>query len=193
MPEKGIDRKRLREHFRKRWAIYLIGAVVLCFLNHLVYTVTRPGYSEEQTFKLMLVNIELQLNEEDLLEAVQAVDGNICDAEVVPLAGVTSEDPTSVMLLSTQLVSAFGDVYYTDAAGLEVLLERHACLSLEIEAPQGWKLAYRVDPESGEEFAAALERADGGGFLIVASNGTKVESTLNLLPVLAEKIMEVET
>lgn len=193
MPEKGIDRKRLREHFRRLWAVYLIGAVALCFLNHLIYTVTRPSYSEEQTFKLMLVNVELQIDEEELLEAVRTMDGDIRAAEVVSLAGVVVEDPTSVMLLSTQLVSGFGDMYYTDAAGLEVLINRRACLPLEIEAPQGWTLAYRVDPESGEEFAAALERADGSEFLTVASNGTNVESTLKLLPILAEKILEGET
>lgn len=193
MPEKGIDRKRLREHFRRLWAVYLIGTVALCFLNHLIYMITRPSYSEEQTFKLMLVNVELQIDEEGLLKVVRTIDGDIHAAEAVSLAGVAAEDPTSVMLLSTQLVSGFGDMYYTDATGFEVLMNRRACLPLEIEAPQGWTLAYCVDSESGEEFAAALERADGSGFLMVASNGTNVESTLKLLPILAEKILEVET
>ena len=34
MPEEKITRQQVRDHFRRLWAMYLIGALALCFLNH---------------------------------------------------------------------------------------------------------------------------------------------------------------
>ena len=48
MPETGLSPNRIREHLRRRWYIYLIGAVLLCFLNNLIFTVTSdvPGETD---------------------------------------------------------------------------------------------------------------------------------------------------
>lgn len=150
MPEGKINRQRVQDHFRRLWAVYLIGAVALCFLNHLVFTVTRPGYSEAETLKIMLVNADVFLSEDEVLSNVEHLGFRA--VETLELS-VAPEDETSRMLLITQLVSGDGDIYITDTAGLDVLREREACRSVQ-ELPNGLHLA-AVNAEAKVE--AALE------------------------------------
>ena len=150
MPEGKITRQRVRDHFRRLWAVYLIGAVALCFLNHLVFTVTRPGCSEAETFKIMLVNTDVSLPEDELLSRTEHLGFRA--VETLELS-VAPGDPTSRMLLITQLVAGDGDIYITDAAGLDVLREREACHTVR-ELPNGLYLA-AVNDEPGVQ--AALE------------------------------------
>lgn len=124
MPEEKITRQQVRDHFRRLWVVYLIGALALCFLNHLVFTVTRPGYSEAETFRIMLVNADVSLPEEELLSKVRHL--GFRTVETLELS-VAPEDETSRMLLVAQLVSGNGDIYITDEAGLDVLNAREAC------------------------------------------------------------------
>ena len=58
MPEGGMSRARLRAHLRRCWAVYLVGAVAVLLLNNLIYTVTRPRASEEETLRVMLLNVD---------------------------------------------------------------------------------------------------------------------------------------
>lgn len=155
MPEGRIDRRRLKDHFRRLWAAYLIGIVALFFLNHLVYVVTRPGYSDVETLKIMLLNVEIGLDEQALLEKARPLGFEA--VEIVPLS-IALEDPTSEMLLKVQLVGGYGDIYITDANGLQALQERDACGSVR-------------------EMASGM-------VLVVAKNGTNVESAAAALDVL---------
>lgn len=190
MPETKIHVQRLKAHFRRLWVIYLVGILLLCFLNHMVFTVSRPRFSEEETLKIMLLNVDTELDATALLEKVQMVDDTIRAVEFVPLATVSTEDASSMMLLSAQLVGGFGDIYCTDSAGLDALEKRYACLSLSDMQLSGWEIVRRVDAESGEMYAAALRQTDGEIYLVVAKNGTNIESSIKTLSILAEEIME---
>lgn len=150
MPEGKLTRQRVRDHFRRLWAVYLAGVVALCFLNHLVYTVTRPGYSEEETLKIMMVNTGISLSEEDLL--AKTAHMGFRAVETVELS-VVPGDATSRMLLISRMVSGDGDIYVTDAAGLSVLQEREACHTVR-ELRDGMFLAAVAD---GQGVQAALE------------------------------------
>ena len=132
MPEYGITRERLRNHFLRLWVVYLAGIVLLVFLNNLVYTITRPGYSAAETFKIMLVNADVSLQEDALLQRTEPLGFRA--VEMMELS-FSPEDAASRMLLITQLISGDADVYIIDAPGLAVLNERGVCRSVrELES-----------------------------------------------------------
>lgn len=157
MPEEKITRLRMRDHFRRLWAMYLIGALALCFLNHLVFTVTRPGYSEAETLRIMLVNEDVSLPEEDLLLKTEHLGFRA--VETMDLS-VAPEDETSRMLLIAQLVSGDGDIYITDAAGLSVLKERGVCRSIH-ELQNGLYLASVNSEQNIQDALEILTREIG--------------------------------
>lgn len=153
----------IREHLRRLWVIYLAGAVILVFLNHLVYTMTRPGYTDDETLKIMLLNVEIELDEAALLEQVKPLGFET--VEIVPLS-IAWEDTTSDMLFKVQIISGFGDIYICDAQGLAALEEREVCHTF-------------------------CQTADGV-YLAVMNNGTDVESALAALDVLKNEWGELK-
>lgn len=161
MPEGRITRQRIRDHLRRLWMVYLAGMVVLALANHLVYTVTRPSFSDDETLKIMLLNVDVSIDEEALLKDVQHLGFRA--VETVPLC-IAWEDPGSDMLLAVQLTGGFGDIYITDAQGLAALEARNAC--------------------------RAVRSTSGGLRLAVAKNGTNPESATAALELLAEKLGE---
>lgn len=130
MPETKITWQRLRDHFRRRWIAYLAGAIALVFLNNLVYTVTRPRVSEDETLKLMLLNTDLDLPEADLQAAAAHLGFKAVETE--PL--VLSEDATGEMLLAVQIMGGYGDIYIADDAAYHLLLARNACMDGSVRA-----------------------------------------------------------
>ena len=196
MPDAKLNRQRLRDHFRRLWLVYLLGLIALCFLNNLVYTVTRPRISDDELLKVMLLNVEADFPDAfsaELLEEVQAADLGVLGVEFVPIAAA-GEDPTSQMLLFVQLTGGFGDIYITDETGLALLAERRACYPLEDVHAAGTELSECLDPDTRERYNAALtlEGSGLGGrvYLIAARNSTDIETTLAALPVLAAALME---
>jgi len=161
MPEGKITRQRVRDHLRRLWLVYLVGAVALCFLNHVVFTITRPGYSDDETLKIMLLNVQVSLKENELLEKTAHL--GFRTVETLELT-VAPEGETSRMLLTTQLVSGYGDIYITDEAGLDVLNERYACHTVR-------------------ELQAGL-------YLVVSRNGTNLETAQAAAEILAKEIGE---
>lgn len=181
MPQDKIDARRIRDHFRRLWLVYLIGAVLLCFLNHLVYTVTRPGYSDDETLCVLMLNVETGVAEADILAAV--APAGFRDVQLIPLAAVEG-DPSGGMLVNMRLTDGRGDLCISDAHGLEILAGRNACLPLESAGDTGLAPVRRVNPETGLAYTAALQTEDGR-FLSVIANGTDTESALAALGALA--------
>jgi len=144
MPEGKITRRRVRDHLRRLWAVYLIGAVALCFLNHLVFTVTRPGHSDSETLKIMLINADVSLPEDELLQKTEHLGFRM--VETLDL-NVAPEDAASRMLLIAQLVSGDGDICIADAAGLSVIKERNACCAVR-ELRNGLSIAVINDEQN---------------------------------------------
>lgn len=186
MPDCRITLQRLRDHLRRLWYVYLAGIVALAFLNNLVYTVTRPGYSDDETLKIMLLNSNVSIAEERLLEKVNQFGFRA--VETLPMA-VAAGDPTSEMLLTVQLVGGFGDICIADAAGFERMALKEACMNLEdMHLPGLQPVEYR-HPESGEALTAAFCTQDGA-YLMVIANGTDTQSAAAALSAVAEEMME---
>lgn len=157
MPEGKITRQQVKDHFRRLWLVYLIGAVALCFLNHLVFIVTRPGYSEDETLKIMLLNAVVSLQEDELLKKTEHLGFRA--VETLELS-VAPEDPTSRMLLIAQLVSGDWDICLADDAGLDVLNERAVCQSVQ-DLPNGLYLARINDEQKTQDALDILEKKLG--------------------------------
>ena len=201
MPETGFSLRRIRIHLRKWIGLYIAATIALCFLNHLVYTMTRPGFSDDERLKIMLLNTDAQLSAPEyealgdtLLAQIRRENEGVLTVEFEPLAGVRADDPAGMMLLGTKLIGGYGDIYLCDRAGLEALASRAALLDLGGMQIGGCEGASCVHPETGKEITGGL-RMEGSIFgneiyLCVAANGTDTQGAAAALPHLAECIKE---
>ena len=160
MPEVQLSPRRIREHFRKRWPIYLAGILLLCFLNNLIYTVTRPRVPERALLHVMLVNVdapdsELERLEQALLTTAQAAEPDVRAVELEPLQYLGESDAGSNILLATKFAAGGADLYIEDEAGYEVMAARGFCAALDAENLPGAELL--TDPETGERCAVRLD------------------------------------
>ena len=179
MPETGFSLQRIKVHLRKWIGLYLVGMIAVCFLNHLIYTVTRPGFSDDERMKIMLMNVETALSDEDyeelsmnLLPEIQKTDAGIQILEFEQIPFITAEDPASNMLLQIKLTGGFGDLYLTDAAGLELLRTKQALV------------------EDGVVHLQKCVLTGSEAYLAIISNTTDMESARIALPVLADALEE---
>ena len=193
MPEVQLSPRRIREHFRKRWPIYLAGILLLCFLNNLIYTATRPRTPERALLHVMLVNVdapdsELEALEQALLTAAQAAEPDVRAVELEPLQYLGESDAGSNILLATKFAAGGADLYIADEAGYEVMAARGFCAALDAENLPGAELL--TDPETGERCAVRLDAgaifgdAEGEIYLFVsagADNPAAARSALKIL------------
>ena len=183
----SITKQRIRDHFSRMWIIYIAGVLIVLFLNHILFTVTRPSYSDDETLKIMLLNAEAEIDTESLLASLSGT--GIQSVRTEPLSGADISDPTSVMMLSAKLISGFGDIYITDAAGLTVLQSRAACLDLsDMEIP-GTQPVPVTHPETGETYPGALQTGNGL-LLVIPYNSTNIPQAKTALPILTRMITE---
>ena len=161
MPDTKITRARIRDHLRRLWLFYLVGAVLVLFANHLVFTVTRPSYSDAETLKVLLLNVNPDFSGDELLERTRHLGFQA--VELAPVAAVPG-DVTGEMLLKMQLTGGFGDLCICDDNGLQLLQQRDA-------AGEAQTL--------GEDM-----------HILVLKNGTDPQSAESALPILAEMITE---
>lgn len=193
MPETGLSPNRIREHLRKRWYLYLAGALLVCLLNNLIYTVTRPRVPERALLHVMLVNVdapdsELERLEQALLAAAQAAEPDVRAVELEPLQYLGESDAGSNILLATKFAAGGADLYIADEAGYEVMAARGFCAALDAENLPGAELL--TDPETGERCAVRLDAgaifgdAEGEIYLFVsagADNPAAARSALKIL------------
>lgn len=193
MPETGLSPNRIREHLRKRWYLYLAGALLVCLLNNLIYTVTRPRVPERALLHVMLVNVdapdsELERLEATLLAAAQAAEPDVRAVELEPLQYLGENDAGSAILLATKFAAGSADLYIADEAGYEVMAARGFCAALDAENLPGAELL--TDPETGERCAVRLDAgaifgdAEGEIYLFVsagADNPAAARSALKIL------------
>lgn len=193
MPETGLSPNRIREHLRKRWYLYLAGALLVCLLNNLIYTVTRPRVPERALLHVMLVNVdapdsELERLEQALLTTAQAAEPDVRAVELEPLQYLGESDAGSNILLATKFAAGGADLYIADEAGYEVMAARGFCAALDAENLPGAELL--TDPETGERCAVRLDAgaifgdAEGEIYLFVsagADNPAAARSALKIL------------
>lgn len=193
MPETGLSPNRIREHLRKRWYLYLAGALLVCLLNNLIYTVTRPRVPERALLHVMLVNVdapdsELERLEQALLTAAQAAEPDVRAVKLEPLQYLGESDAGSNILLATKFAAGGADLYIADEAGYEAMSARGFCAALDAENLPGAELL--TDPETGERYAVRLDAgaifgdAEGEIYLFVsagADNPAAARSALKIL------------
>ena len=193
MPETGLSPNRIREHLRKRWYLDLAGALLVCLLNNLIYTVTRPRVPERALLHVMLVNVdapdsELERLEQALLTTAQAAEPDVRAVELEPLQYLGESDAGSIILLATKVAAGGADLYIADEAGYEVMAARGFCAALDAENLPGAELL--TDPETGERCAVRLDAgaifgdAEGEVYLFVsagADNPAAARSALKIL------------
>lgn len=193
MPETGLSPNRIREHLRKRWYLYLAGALLVCLLNNLIYTVTRPRVPERALLHVMLVNVdapdsELERLEQALLTTAQAAEPDVRAVELEPLQYLGESDAGSNILLATKFAAGGADLYIADEAGYEVMAARGFCAALDAENLPGAELL--TDPETGERCAVRMDAgaifgdAEGEIYLFVsagADNPAAARSALKIL------------
>ena len=160
MPEVQLSPRRIREHLRRRWYFYLAGIVLLCFLNNLIFTVTRPRTPERALLRVMLVNVdapdaELKRLEERILAAAQAAEPEVRAVEIELLQYLGESDAGSNILLATRFVSGGADLYIADAVSYDVMAARGYCAALDLENLPNGEPAF--DPETGEGCAVRLD------------------------------------
>ena len=179
MPETGLRLKRIKSHLRRWIGLYLAGMLAVCFLNHIVYTVTRPGFSDDERLKVMLLNVQASLSDEDyaalsmqLLPEIQKADDGVSILEFEELPEIADGNPSSEMLLKVQLTVGYGDIYLTDEAGLG-LLRRNNALA-----------------EDGVVWLEDCILTGSGAYLAIISNTTDMDSARAALPVLAQGLKE---
>lgn len=193
MPEVQLSACRIREHLRRRWPVYLAGIALLCFLNNLIYTVTRPRVPERALLHAMLVNVdapeaELEALEQALLTAAQSAEPDVRAVELEPLSYLGEQDAGSAILLATKFAAGGADLFIADEAGYEAMAARGFCAALDAGALPGAELL--ADPETGDSCAvrldagAVLPDAEGKICAFVsagADNPTAAEAALRAL------------
>ena len=193
MPETGLSPNRIREHLRKRWYLYLAGALLVCLLNNLIYTVTRPRVPERALLHVMLVNVdapdsELERLEQALLTTAQAAEPDVRAVELEPLQYLGESDAGSNILLATKFAAGGADLYIADEAGFAAMAARGCCAALDLEGlPQGEPA---FDPETGASCAVRMDAgaifayAEGEIYLFVSAgayNPAAAEAALRTL------------
>ena len=199
MPEVRLSPRRVREHFRRRWPVYLAGIVLLCFLNNLIFTVTRPRIPERALLHVMLVNVdapdaELEGLEARLLTAAQAAEPEVRAVELEPLSYLGENDAGTAILLATKFAAGGADLFIADEAGYEAMAARGFCAALDAATLQdaqpdpaelpGAKsdtvapdsgsaqvMELLFDPETGDPCAVRLNADAKGDICIFVSAG----------------------
>jgi len=179
MPETGFSPRRIKDHLRKWIGLYLAGMIAVCFLNHIVYTVTRPGVSDDAALRIMLLNVEMTFPHDEyaalseaLLADMQSADEGILSLEFEELPKAVKGDPSSEMLLYMKLTGGYGDLYLTDDTGLELLRQRNALAEGGLTRIENCVL-------TGEK-----------AWLTVIANTTDMESAKLALPIVAGYLEE---
>lgn len=201
MPETKLDPRRIREHLRKRWPIYIAGALLLCFLNNLVYTVTRPRTPEGALLRVMLVNVNAPEGDLDalaaaLLPAAQAAEPGVREVAFEPLTYLGPDDPGSAALLAVKLTAGGADLYIADAAGFEALAAMGGCAPLEEQDFPGARLLWATDADAREACGMRLPAgaifpgAEGDVYLFASAGADNPAAALAALHNLAEKTSE---
>lgn len=214
MPLKGINWTRLKDHFRKFSPLYLAGIVICVFLTNLIYTMTRPQTPMEQEVMIYLVddyaNIEpLNALEADALAYGQSIDETLVSMHFESIMYTDpAEDYNSAILLMARMSVGDGDVYLANDIAITTLMGTGMCVPLDDYLAAGWMEGLDLEPvsftneETGETYIAALRldnvtalrelgvMANEDAFLVMASNGTNLETSMATTEYIIRTLME---
>ena len=202
MPLKGLTWARFKEHLRKSAAIYIVGIIVCVVLSNILYTSTRPQVPAEREVLIYLVNGYSDPNP-------------LNDLCAQALTAMQAEDETL-----EEVHVGDGDIYLTNRLGLEAMFNSGACYPLDELIGSGWMEGvdfepyYHTDTEvdettmelveipGAEPYVAALDLSSFTGladlgvmesdglYLVVASNGTNKETSVETIEYMLRQIAE---
>lgn len=214
MPHYGISWFRLKEHFRKYLAIYIVGVVICVLLTNLVYTSTAPQTPYDQEVLIYLADVFTDTEPLDDLAAdalayAQEFDETLLEVNFESLQYVNPEqDYTSSMLLMARLSLGEADVFLASGLCMEALCATEAFLPLDDYLAEGWMEEFALEPylytseETGETFVAGL-KLDGvsglaeigafnneGAVLVITANSTNTDTSMQVAEYIIRQLME---
>ena len=216
MPDKKLSKPRIKEHIRKYAPIYLVGFVICLLLTDLLYTTTRPQTPYEAEVMISLADV--YTNPDPLSDiAQQALEyGKQADEtlESVHFEALPYSDPesdyTSSYLLMARASLGDCDLYFASALCADALCRMQLSYPLDDALASGWMADSGLEPymytdeETGETIAAGMKldalpnlanlgaMYNEGAVLIVASNGTNIETSMNVAEYIVEAIGRAE-
>lgn len=214
MPHYGISWFRLKEHFRKYLAIYIVGVVICVLLTNLVYTSTAPQTPYDQEVLIYLADVFTDTEPLDDLAAdalvyAQEFDETLLEVNFESLQYVNPEqDYTSSMLLMARLSLGEADAFLASGLCMEALCATEAFLPLDDYLAEGWMEEFALEPylytseETGETFVAGL-KLDGvsglaeigafnneGAVLVITANSTNTDTSMQVAEYIIRQLME---
>lgn len=214
MPHFGISLFRLKEHFRKFWAIYVAGCVVCAVLSSIIFTSTAPRTPIEQEVLIYLADgvtspDALDGVAADMLAYGQTVDETLLEIDFEHLAyGDPQTDTYGPMILAARLSLREGDAFIASSFALDPLLANEVYLPLDDYLAEGWMEGLDLEPithtsvETGETHVAAL-RLDNvpalaqlgainnnGAVLMIMWNSTNLETTMDVMEHMIRGLVE---
>lgn len=214
MPHYGISWFRLKEHFRKYLAVYIVGVVICVLLTNLVYTSTAPQTPYDQEVLIYLADVYTDTEPLDDLAAdalayAQEFDETLLEVNFESLQYVDPEqDYTSSMLLMARLSLGEADVFLASGLCMEALCATEAFLPLDDYLAEGWMEEFALEPylytseETGETFVAGL-KLDGvsglaeigafnneGAVLVITANSTNTDTSMQVAEYIIRQLME---
>ena len=214
MPEKGFSKARFGEHIRKYSPLYICCSLVFLLVTSLIYSVTRPVTPPEREILIQMVDKyaavdRLEPLEKDALAYGRTVDETLENVEFQHvLYNDPMNDPNSTYLLMTRMIDGTSDAFIGNSDASGYLLQGEVALPLDDYLANGWMEGLDlptitfINEETGEEYIAALRLdnvtalSENGIFnnesacLIVAVNGTNIDTTMATLDYMIRSLME---
>lgn len=214
MPHFGISLYRLKEHFRKFWAVYIVGCTICALLSSILFTSTAPRTPIEQQVLIYLAD---DITNPDALEGVKAdmlaygqeTDETLLEIVFEHLAyGDPQTDMYGSMILAARLSLREGDAFLASSFATEPLLMNEVYMPLDDYLADGWLADLDLEPvmhtsqETGETHVAALRLdnvpalAEMGAFnnngavLMIMWNSTNLETTMNVVEHMIRGLVE---
>ena len=214
MPHFGLSWARIKEHFRVRAPIYIVGIIICLLMTNLLYTTTAPTPPSNQVVTIYLTD---SATDPDPLEEVaadalaygQTIDETLVEVGFESISYSNSEsDYYSVMVLVARLSTGDGDVFFASADAADYLIRAEAFEPLDDYLDAGWMEGLDLEPyyytsdETGETYIAALslENVTGldelnaftteGAYLIIAANGTNIDTSMEVTEYIVRTLME---
>lgn len=216
MPDTKFSWSALREHLRRYLWVYVVGVVICLFGTSMLWTMTRPRPTNDQTVTVYLMDAyanpsPLDDVAADMLARTQPFDEELQVVEFQNLM-YTEEDYTSSMVLLTRLAVGEGDAFLTNQAGMDALVNSQVLEPLDDYVAAGWLGDFGLEPYyvtyvdedagTSDTYLAGL-RLDSvsrlseigafineGAYLCVAANGGNVETTMKAIEFMLQDLTE---
>lgn len=214
MPHKGFSFFRLKEHFRKFWAIYIVGFIFCGFMSNLLYTTTAPRTPIEQEVKIYLADNYTKAEAmdavaKDMLAYGQTFDDTLLEVNFESLVFTDPEyDYSGMMVLMTRMAVGEGDAYVACAACAEHLLKSEIYQPLDEYIANGWlegieyETVSYTSQETGVTSIAGIRLDNFNTFselgaitnrdavLVIPCNSTNLETTMETVDYMLRNMTE---